>query len=111
MRSDARLPYWKVEELCGAGGKLVVELPIVVLGPGVEVPVGEGYLPFRVSDEDWAGVAGPDAVCGPAMEISLIEICAGAVEDAFHSRFGSSVLHEQMHALIAGEDADDLRVE
>ena len=39
---DGRLPLRQAEELSGAGGNLVVEMPVGILGPGVEAPVGDG---------------------------------------------------------------------
>ena len=43
-------------------GDLVVAAPVVVLGPGVELPVGEGEVACGIFDEDGAGVAEPDAI-------------------------------------------------
>jgi len=38
-------------------GDLVVAAPVVVLGPGVELPVGDGEIACGIFDEDGAGVA------------------------------------------------------
>ncbi len=38
-------------------GDLIVALPVIVLGPGVELPVGGGEVAVGVFDEDGAGVA------------------------------------------------------
>ena len=59
-------------------GDLVVAVPVVVLGPGVELPVGDGEVALRVFDEDGAGVAEPDAVGGPVVEVEAGEVGAGA---------------------------------
>jgi hypothetical protein len=39
---DLRLDLGEVVELGDVVGDLVVALPVVVLGPGVELPVGDG---------------------------------------------------------------------
>ncbi len=65
-------------ELRDVVGDLVVAVPVVVLGPGVEAPVGDGDLAFRVADEDGAGVAEPDAVGEPVMEVEAGEVGSGA---------------------------------
>ena len=66
-----------VVELGDVVGDLVVAMPVVVLGPCVEVPVGDGELALRMFGggfghlfyEDGAGVAEPDAVGGPVVEV------------------------------------------
>ena len=64
----------------------VVFGPVVVLGPGVEAPVGErdaaGFLRVAFLDEDGAEVARPAAIGGHDEEIDGGEIRAGLGEDA-----------------------------
>ena len=57
-------------------GNLIVEMPVGILGPGVEMPVGDGHLPFGVAYEDGAGVTGPYAVGWPLVKADVIEIGA-----------------------------------
>ena len=92
-------------------GQLVVQPPIVVLGPGVEPPVGEGDPPLAVAHEDRAGITRPSAIGGPAVEIYLIEIDAGAMEHSPHTFFGGGILDDQLHALMRGEQAHDFGIE
>src|SRR5207244_5311180 len=47
----------------------VVVLPVVVLGPSVEAPIGDGYLALRAFQEERAVVPRPDAIGGAADEI------------------------------------------
>ena len=63
-------------------GDLVVAVPVVVLGPGVELPVGDGEVACGIFDEDGAGVAEPDAVGGPVVEVEAGEVGSAALEDA-----------------------------
>ena len=73
-----------VVELGDVVGDLVVAVPVVVLGPGVELPVGDGEVRRRRRrsfDEDGAGVAEPDAVGGPVVEVEAGEVGAAAAED------------------------------
>ncbi len=69
-------------------GDLVVAAPVVVLGPGVELPVGDGEVACGVFDEDGAGVAEPDAVGGPVVEVETGEVGSGAAEDGGGAVFG-----------------------
>ena len=94
----------EAEQLRDAIGELVVEVPVGVFGPGIEAPVGEGDSAFGVADEDWAGIAGPDAVGGPDVEADLIEIGVGALEDGV-TRFrlaAFSTISARAHGRRAG---------
>src|SRR5215472_2122985 len=86
-------------------------MPVRVLGPGVEAPVGDGYSPFYVSDEDRARVPRPDAVGRPLMEAHIVKVSVGALEDARTAALVLLVLHEQMDTLTLGEEPDDFGVE
>ena len=90
---------------------LVVAAPVVVLGPGVELPVGDGELAFGVFDEDGAGVAEPDAVGGPVVEVEAGHIGSGALEQAGGAALGGEVVDEDVDVFAAGEVADDLGVD
>ncbi len=71
----------EAQQFLYAAGNLVVEMPVGILCPGVEMPVGDGDASFAVAHEDGAGVAGPYAVGGPLVKADVIEIGAGAAED------------------------------
>ncbi len=105
------LPRGDLEQLCHAGGKLVVVVPVVVFGPGVEAPVGEGDLALLVSDEDGAGVAGPDTVGGPEVELDAVEIGAGAGEATGGAGALGGTGNDEVDDFARGEEADDFRVE
>ena len=92
---------------------LVVAAPVVILGPGVELPVGDGEVSSSCGglDEDGAGVAEPDAVGGPVMEVGAGEVGATAAEDAGGAALGGEVVDEDVDVFDAGEMADDLGVD
>ena len=90
---------------------LVVAVPVVVLGPGVELPVGDGDLALWILDEDGAGVAEPDAVGEPLVEVKAGEVGAGAEEDAARALLGGLVIDEDVDVFAAGEVSDDLGVD
>ena len=96
-----------------AGWDQIVVAPVVVLGPGVELPVGVGAFAGDVGflDEDGAGVAKPDAVGGPLMEVDPREIGASALEDAGGAAFGSQIVDQNVHVFDTREEADDLRID
>ena len=82
------LPGGKLQQPGNVGGKACVLLPVGILGPRIEVPVGEGQRTRKVAefgafrwpsqalagrvviapDENRSGVAGPHAVCAPAVK-------------------------------------------
>ena len=92
-------------------GDLVVAVPVVVLGPGVELPVGDGEVALGVFDEDGAGVAEPDAVSGPVVEVQAGEVGSGAAEHGGGAVFGGEVVDEDMDVFDLGEVADDFGVD
>ena len=92
-------------------GNLVVAAPVVVLGPGVELPVGDGEFACGIFDEDGAGVAEPDAVGGPVVEVEAGEVGSGALEEAGGAALGGEVVDEDVDVFDAGEVADDLGVD
>ena len=96
-------------------GNLVVAAEVGVLGPGVELPVGDGEAGggifgggFRYFYKDGAGVAQPYAVGGPVMEVEAGEVGAATAEDGGGAALGGEIVDEDMDALDAGEMADDL---
>ena len=70
-------------------GDLVVAAPVVVLGPGVELPVGDGEVAGGVLDEDGAGVAEPDTVGGPLVEVEAGEVGCRARRRMRRARFSA----------------------
>ena len=105
------LELGQVVELRYAVRDLVVVVVVWILGPGVELPVGDGSVACRVFEEDGAGVAEPDAVGGPAMEVDAGEVGSGSVEDAVGAPLGRDVVDEDVDLFGAGEVAGDLGVD
>ena len=104
------LPLLQAEFFGDMVGDFVVELPVVVLGPGVELPVRDGDGVF-VFHEDRAGVACPDAVGGPLVEVDARDVCACALQDSVGAFCGGCIVDEDVHVLDAGEVADDVGVD
>ena len=92
-------------------GDEVVAAPVVVLGPGVELPVGDGKFAGGVFYEDGAGVAEPDAVSGPAVEVGAGHVGSGALEVVSGTLLGGLVVDEDVDVFAAGEVADDFGVD
>jgi len=92
-------------------GDLVVAAPVVVLGPGVELPVDGGEFVLRGFDEGGAGVAEPDAVGGPVVEVEAGEVGSGAAKMAGGAALGVFVVDEDVDVFDPGEMADDLGVD
>ncbi len=92
-------------------GDLVVAAPVVVLCPGVELPVGDGEVACGVFDEDGAGVSEPDAIGLPLVEVETGEIGSGAAEVADGAVFGVGIVDEDVDGLDLGEVADDFGVD
>jgi len=92
-------------------GDLVVAAPVVVLGPGVELPVGDGEVACGILYEDGAGVAEPDAIGLPLVEVEAGEIGSGAAEVADGAVFSVGIVDEDVDGFDLGEVADDLGVD
>ena len=92
-------------------GDLVVAVVVVVLGPGVELPVGNGEFALRIFYEDGAGVAEPDAVGLPVMEVEAGEVGSGAAEVAGGTIFCVGVIDEDVDVFDLGEVANDFGVD
>ena len=97
---DLGLELGDVVVPCDVLGDLVVAAPVVVLGPGVELPVGDGEIAVGVFDEDGAGVAEPDAIGLPLMEVEAGEIGSGAAEVAGGAGFGVDPAQETSRSAI-----------
>jgi len=97
--------------LCDVLGDLVVAAPVVVLGPGVELPVGDGEVACGVFDEDGTGVAEPDAIGLPLVKVEAGEIGSGAAEVADGTIFGVGIVDEDVDGFDLGEVANDLGVD
>ena len=98
-------------ELGDVVGNLVVVPPVVVLGPRVELPVGGCAVALRIFHEYRAGVAEPDSVGRPVMEVYAGEVGAAALEDASCPALGCKVVDEDMDVFDAREVANDLGVD
>jgi len=92
-------------------GDLVVATPVIVLGPGVEAPVGEGRFSSGGLSEDGAGVTEPDAVCGPGVEVEAGEVSSATFADGFCAALSGIIVDEDVDVFYAGEVADDFRVD
>jgi hypothetical protein len=98
-------------------GDLVVAAVVVVLGPGVELPVsggeeaGDGGVEGLGLDEDGAGVAEPDPVGGPGVEVDAGHVGAAALEDGGGAAFGVGVVDEDVEVFDVGEMAADFGVD
>src|SRR5580698_7315481 len=92
-------------------GNLIVTMPIVILGPGIELPIGDGEVAFWVFDEDWTGVSKPDAVCGPLVKVQASHIGSGATEQASDASLGIRVVYEDVHIFHLREMADNLAID
>ena len=77
-------------------GNLVVAAPVVVFGPGVELPVSDGDLARGVFYKDGAGVAEPDPIGGPLVEVEAGEVGSGALEQAGGAALGGEVVDEDV---------------
>src|ERR1035441_70018 len=95
--------YGEFEALAEEGGDGGVLVPIVVLGPGVEAPRGEGDVARDVLDEQGTVVARPDAVGFALEEFHGVQIRAHLVQNAARRGFERRALHQDAHALRAGE--------
>jgi len=103
------LDLGEVIELGDVVGNLVVEMPVRVLGPGVELPVGDGEVGVGIFDgansllnKDRAGVAEPDAVCGPAVEVDAGEVGSATTEYAGGAALGGEMVDEDVDVFDGG---------
>src|SRR6185437_7008694 len=101
----------QIGELCDMVGNLVVVVPVRVLRPGIELPVRDSFLTALVFHEYRAGVAQPDAVRAPAVEVHAGEVGSSALKDCGGAAFSSSVVDEDVYVFHAREVAHDLCVD
>ena len=92
-------------------GNLVVATPVVVFGPGVELPVGDGDFAGGFFYKDWAGVAEPDPIRGPLMKVEAGEVSSGALEQTGSAALGGEVVDEDVHIFDSRQVADDLAID
>ena len=95
--ADRRLANWAAEQLGHAPGSRVIPLPIRILRPAIEMPVGQGHIAGRIDDEYRAIVARPNAVSGNQVKLDPTEIDAG---------FSQNPARPLLNLLIADEQAD-----
>src|SRR5579871_4390891 len=105
LKDGRKLP--KFEFLPDALRKLVVMLPVGILGPGIEAPVSQRD-PFLVSDKDRAGIARPDTVCGPDVKVHALAIDVAALQDLACYLLFARRRHNQIYVLMAGQVANDI---
>ena len=110
---DVRLPEGQSEQLRHAAGNLVVEMPVVVLGPGVEAPVGEANLALaRFGRRSGRSRASRLRSVGQHVKANPIEIARRLAPEFPQRAFlRLRVIDQDVHALARREQADDLRVD
>src|SRR5438552_1343178 len=111
LEDEPRLPLPAPEELRQPAGYGVVALPVGVLRPAVELPVGVGDLAVVAAYEERAEVARPRAVGRHAEELDATRVDAGAREDAPGAPLGRRVADEDAHALARDQVAYDRGVD
>src|ERR1041385_3179857 len=111
MRFAAALDYRselpELEVLVDPIRKLVVMLPVGILGPCVEAPVCECDA-FLVPDKDWPGVARPDAVGGPNVKLHAPGLDVAALQDFTRGLFLARRSDDQVYIFMARNGADDV---
>ena len=93
-------------------GHAIVELPIGVLGPGVESKLGDRERGGRAgpAHEDGPEIAGPAAVCREAEELEAVGPHAHLREHASGAALVVGGIDQDPHELSPGERARDLSV-
>src|SRR5579864_3724206 len=87
--------------------KLVVMLPVGILGPGIEAPVGKRNA-LLIPDKDWAGVACPDSVGRPDVKLYTLGIDMTALQDFARCLFLARRGDDQVYIFRATEMPDDI---
>jgi hypothetical protein len=105
------LPEGQFQAVVGVGDEGGVFLIIVILGPGIEFPVGDGDFAGGIFYEDGAGIAGPSAICRDAGKFYGGKIGAGIFQDVARGRFGVLSFDEDSHAFDPREMAHDFGVD
>src|SRR6266566_10007652 len=107
FQDDLRVDQRELETLRRKHGDLVVLLPVLVLGPGVEMEAGDGEIPSRASHEDRAVVARPAAIRGEAQKIHALEIDADLLENPARLSLVARGVDENPDDFAPRERADD----
>ena len=95
-----RYPFGKAQQFCRVFRNPIIVLPIVILCPGVEFPVGDRDVAGGgVANEDGARVACPDPIGRPVVKMQAGEVCARPLQDSLCALFGGSVVDEDMDVL------------
>ena len=92
-------------------GDEVVVAVIVVLGPGVKLPVRQGDGASGVAEEDGAGIAEPDAIGAPAVEVQACKVSASASEHLGGATLGECVVYEDVDVFLARKVSHDFAVD
>ncbi len=105
-----RLPLGQAQQFSHAAGKLIVEMPVGVLGPGVEPPVGEATRPSALRTK-----IGPESrvhprSVGQQVKAHPVEFAPARSRMPLRAPFGLRVLDQNVHALPRREQAHDLRI-
>ncbi len=87
--------------------KLVIMLPVGILGPRVEAPVGKSNS-LLVPDEDWAGVARPDTIGGLEVKLHALGFDVAPLQDLARCLLLARGCHDQVYVFMAGNVADDI---
>lgn len=90
---------------------LVVAVIVFILGPCVELPVGDGKIALGVFDEDGSGVAEPDAVGGPVVEVEAGEVGSGTEEDTANTFFCGFIVDEDVDVFDLREVTGDFGID
>jgi hypothetical protein len=97
----------QLEFFCDPLRQLAIVFPVRIFGPGIEAPVGEsdGIL---VPDKDRAGIAGPDPVRAPEMELHAFAVNVAVAQHLLSRMFFRRGSDDEVHIFRAGKMADDI---
>src|ERR1051325_2714056 len=82
-------------------------LPVGILCPGIESPIGECYLSF-VFNEDRAGIARPDAIGWPDVELHPLDINMAEAQDFLRRLFFTRRSHNEIYIFHTHQMPDDI---
>src|SRR5215467_5783495 len=89
----------------------LILLPVVVLRPAVEPPIGDGYLVACIADKDRSVVACPYPIGWANEELDCVEIGADLFQNSPSRFLLFAVLHQYAHALDSRQFADDFSID
>src|SRR5439155_22618992 len=110
LEDEPRLPLAAPEEFRQPVGDGGVALPVRVLRPAVELPVGERDIAVVAPDEERAEVARPRAVGRHAEEVDAAHVDTAAGQHAPGAPLAHRVADEDAHALARDQVAYHLGV-